>query len=127
MNDFLTTTRREFLGIAGAGAMISAGLAAPVAAETVTAAPAVLVHDPDFDVPDSFLAGTVMTCVALRGDPVRLWRDGLRDTVSQGTALYGLTLWADLLIFRGLATELRRHVRVVRQDPATGRFAWMIA
>ncbi|MET0291495.1 MAG: hypothetical protein ABW136_03960 [Steroidobacteraceae bacterium] len=124
MNDFLSTTRREFLGMAaGAGAAFSAA-----AGESGRdKGSAVVVHDPDFAVPEQFVSGTSMTLVALRGDPVRLWRDGLRDTVAAGQALYGLTLWADLLIFRGLATELRRHLRVVRQDPVTGRFAWMIA
>ncbi len=88
---------------------------------------AVIVHDPDFAVPAEFTAGLAATVVALNGDPVRIWRDGLKTLVAGGGALYGLTLWADLMIFQGLASELRRHVRVVRQDPQTGRFAWMIA
>lgn len=128
MNDFLNCSRRDFLQLAGAGAV---GAAAAGTATTVSASPAagpaVVVHDPDFAVPPDFTAGLAATVVALSGDPVRLWRDGLKSQVASGGALYGLTLWADLLIFQGLATELRRHVRVVRQDAQTGRFAWMIA
>jgi hypothetical protein len=132
MNDFLTTTRRDFLRLAGVGAVgatSSVALAVPA-----RGAQAVVVHDPDFVVPAGFVAGLqgntaagTAPLIALRGDPVRLWRDGLRDTVAAGGVLYGLTLWADLLIFRGLAAELHRHVKVVREDAATGRFAWMIA
>lgn len=134
MNAFLTCSRRDFLHLAGAGAFGAAAAPALSAASAGTpAASTVIVHDPDFAVPAEFAAGlgqsagSAVPMVALRGDPVRLWRDGLRDTVAQGGALYGLTLWADLVIFQGLASELRRHVRVVREDPATGRFAWMIA
>jgi hypothetical protein len=134
MNEFLSTTRRDFLRLAGAGALGAVTTTEAGPQMVVRAATAVVVHDPDFLVPAAFVAGLqgpgpggAAPLVALRGDPVRLWRDGLRDTVASGGVLYGLTLWADLLIFRGLASELRRHVRVVRQDPATGRFAWMIA
>lgn len=126
MNDFLNTSRREFLGIA-AGAGVALGVGTSAYAAPASAAPTVVVHDPDFAVPEQFVSGTAMTLVALRGDPVRFWRDGLREQVAAGKALYGLTLWADLVIFQGLAAELRRHVRIVRQDAETGRFAWMIA
>lgn len=135
MNEFLSCSRRDFLQLAGAGALgATAAPALSAAAVGAGSTSAVVVHDPDFAVPAEFAAGLgrmsaggAVPMVALRGDPVRLWRDGLRDTVSQGGALYGLTLWADLVIFQGLASELRRHVRVVREDAATGRFAWMIA
>jgi hypothetical protein len=132
MNDFLSTTRRDFLRLAGAGALGAVAGKATASTPAVGRTGAVVVHDPDFAVPEEFVAGLqgpggVTPRIALRGDPVRLWRDGLCATVEAGGALYGLTLWADLLIFRGLAAELRRHVRIVRQDPATGRFAWMIA
>jgi hypothetical protein len=127
MNDFLNCSRRDFLQLAGLGA---AGLAAASTAASAAATPAgaaVIVHDPDFAVPVEFSAGLEAQVIALRGDPVRLWRDGLKDRVRAGRALYGLTLWADVLIFQGLASELRRHLRIVRQDADTGRFAWVIA
>jgi hypothetical protein len=135
MNEFLNCSRRDFLRLAGVGALgAAAAPALPASGAGVGAKSAVVVHDPDFAVPAEFAAGLGRTSgggavplIALRGDPVRLWRDGLRETVVQGGALYGLTLWADLVIFQGLASELRRHVRVVREDAATGRFAWMIA
>lgn len=129
MNDFLTCSRRDFLQLAGVGAV---GLAATANAGIAPQGPAtassvVVVHDPDFAVPPEFTAGLDARVVALTSDPVRLWRDGLKETVRGGRALYGLTLWADVLIFQGLAAELRRHVRVVRRDAETGRFAWVIA
>lgn len=127
MNDFLTCSRRDFLQLAGAGAAGAAAAAAAVAATAAARGPAVIVHDPAFTVPADFTAGLAATVVALNADPVRLWRDGLKTLVAGRSALYGLTLWADLLIFQGLAAELRRHVRVVRQEARTGRFAWMIA
>ncbi len=127
MNDFLSCSRRDFLQLAGVGVVGTAAMTATGSAAAAVASPVVIVHDPDFDVPAEFTAGLDARSVALAGDPVRLWRDGLKATVAEGRALYGLTLWADLMIFQGLASELRRHVRVVRQDPQSGRFAWMIA
>ena len=128
MNEFLQCSRRDFLQIAGVGAVGVAATASGAATGlSGSRATAVVVHDPDFAVPDDFTAGLAPTVVALAGDPVRLWRDGLKARVAEGGALYGLTLWADLLIFQGLAAELRRHVRIVRQDTQSGRFAWMIA
>jgi hypothetical protein len=124
MNDFLSCSRRDFLQLAGAGAV---GFAATSPAGATARSTVVVVHDPDFLVPPEFTAGLDARVVALNGDPVRLWRDGLKDSVRDGRALYGLTLWADVLIFQGLASELRRHVRVVRKDEETGRFAWVIA
>jgi len=129
MNEFLQCSRRDFLQLAGAGAIgvAAANAATAEAGVSPARASAVVVHDPDFTVPPDFTAGLDAAVVPLAGDPVRLWREGLKAQVAQGGALYGLTLWADLLIFQGLAAELRRHVRVVRQDAQTGRFAWMIA
>jgi len=128
MNEFLQCSRRDFLQLAGVGAVsVAATASATTAGPLAPPAAAVVVHDPDFVVPDDFTAGLAPTVVALAGDPVRLWRDGLKARVAAGGALYGLTLWADLLIFQGLAAELRRHVRIVRQDAQSGRFAWMIA
>ena len=55
--------------------------------------------------------------VALTGDPVRLWRDGLAE---HRGPVAGLTRWSDYLVLRGLAEEgglrLRSEERV-----ATGR------
>ena len=128
MNEFLQCSRRDFLQLAGVGAAVGvAATASASAPASIAHVGAVVVHDPEFTVPADFTAGLAPTVVALAGDPVRLWRDGLKARVAEGGALYGLTLWADLLIFQGLAAELRRHVRIVRQDAQTGRFAWMIA
>ncbi len=66
--------------------------------------------------------------VAITEDPVRLWRsaDGaaLRDV---STRLLGMTGWDNLLIFRGMAAETRRHLRYERLDSTTGTFIWLIA
>jgi hypothetical protein len=135
MSEVFVSSRREFLALAGAGAVGAAGAAsAGPALEGVLAGAAgqhvVLVHDPDLVVPAglaSRLAAQGGRVVALAGDPVRLWRDGLKVQVEQAGSLYGLTLWADLLIFQGLARELRRNLQHSRVDAATGRIAWMIA
>jgi hypothetical protein len=134
MKDFLATTRRDFMCLAGAsGAAVTVSGMTRAAAGPMPDRRALVVYDPDFVVPEDFLVGLgggarqAPRRVALDGDPVRLWRDGLRDEVSSGAVIYGLTLWPDLLIFRGLAAEVRRHVTAVRQDRQSGRFAWMIA
>lgn len=132
MSDWFTPSRRAFLGLAG---VAGAAAAVPTAQADVSLFEgerrrAVLVHDPDLAVPESFaqrLLADGGLIVPLAGDPVRLWRDGLAAQVGEAGALYGLTLWADLLIFQGLARELRRNLKVSRQDASTGRFAWMIA
>jgi hypothetical protein len=136
MTDFFTPSRREFLALAGAGAVTSASAGAGAGPQMDTrffddaSRAAVLVHDPDLPVPPALAArleadgGLV---VPLAGDPVRLWRDGLAARVESAGALYGYTLWADLLIFQGLARELRRHLQAQKLDAATGRIAWRIA
>lgn len=133
--DEFTPSRREFLTLAGAGAVGAATQATARPLVDVSAFQseprrAVLVHDPDFAIPEAFaqrLAAAGGTVVPLAGDPVRLWRDGLKAQVEGTEVLYGYTLWADLLIFRGLARELGRNLRLSQQDAASGRIAWTIA
>lgn len=91
----------------------------------------VVLHDPRIPVPQDVLrrldANGART-VALHGDPVWFWRSEagapLRDPA---TTLMGVTGWAELLVFRGLAAETRRHLRHEKLDAATGTFIWMIA
>ncbi len=74
------------------------------------------------------LAGNGAQIIALTEDPVRQWRGAQGALLQQpGTRLFGVTLWADYLIVRGLAAESRRHVRHERHDPDTGIFSWLIA
>ncbi len=74
------------------------------------------------------LAGNGAQVIALTDDPVRMWRSEVGELLKQpGTRLFGVTLWADYLIVRGLAAESRRHVRHERHDAEAGTFTWLIA
>ena len=65
------------------------------------------------------LAGNGAQVIALTDDPVRMWRSEVGALLKQpDTRLFGVTLWADYLIVRGLAAESRRHVRHERHDAA---------
>jgi len=128
--DEFTPDRRQFLALGGL--VTAATLLPSLEAVGWSQAPgrAVLVHDPSLHVPAELVANVVRgggRVVALVDDPVRLWRDGLADEVASVGRLHGYTLWADLLIFRGLARESRLHLQREQFDAATGRIAWMIA
>jgi hypothetical protein len=130
-----TLDRRQF--IAGGAA---AGVAA-VATDTVAGSPlpqwaaapkaSVLLQGSGMAVPKEVLRrleANGASTIALDGDPVWFWRSAagapLRDPA---TTLLGVTGWADLLVFRGLAAETRRHLRYEKLDASTGTFIWMIA
>lgn len=131
----LDQDRRRFLagGAAGVAATIgstSAG-ATPSGIWTAAAKATVVLHDPRIPLPREMqqrLGANGAQPMALEGDPVRLWRSDagavLRDPA---TTLMGVTGWADLLIFRGMAAETRRHLRYEKLDAATGTFVWLIA
>jgi hypothetical protein len=64
----------------------------------------------------------------LQGDPVWFWRS--KDNAAlraPGTRLLGVTGWVNLLVFRGLAAETRRHLRYEKFDEETGAFIWLVA
>lgn len=124
--DEFTPDRRQFLAFGGIATVATLLPSLEAVGFTSADAGAVLVHDPALAVPAD-LAARVGRVVALADDPVRLWRDGLEAQVRAAGRLYGYTLWADLLIFRGLGRELRLHLQRERLDPATGRVAWAIA
>jgi hypothetical protein len=68
------------------------------------------------------------TCLALGGDPVRLWRGGAAALLTaRSTRLVGMTRWADLLMVRGLAAESGRRLKYEKLDRTTGVFTWLIA
>ncbi len=128
--------RRRFIagGAAGVAAtMVGVEAEAGLQLELWAAAPkaSVVLHDPRIPVPHEVLrrldANGART-IALEGDPVWFWRSAagapLRDPA---TTLMGVTGWAELLVFRGLAAETRRHLRYEKLDTATGTFIWMIA
>ncbi len=74
------------------------------------------------------LAGNGAQVIALTDDPVRMWRGEIGELLKHpDTRLFGVTLWADYLIVRGLAAESRRHVRHERHDAEAGTFTWLIA
>jgi hypothetical protein len=128
--------RRQFLagGAAASGMAVAAGSAAAgKVASTLDAASraSVVLHDRRITMDAAIaqrLAGNGVQVIALTDDPVRLWRSEVGALLQQpGTRLFGVTLWADYLIVRGLAAESRRHVRHERHDPEAGSFTWLIA
>ncbi len=124
---FLTGT------VAGVAATLCAAdvFAASTGMWAAAAKGSVVLHDPRIlltqEIRQDLEARGTRTLV-IEGDPVRLWRSEagvpLRDP---STTLLGVTDWADLLIFRGLAAETRRHLRQDRLDTASGAFLWLIA
>jgi hypothetical protein len=130
-------SRRSLLQAAG-----SVGAALPLAAQAgavpptnemtgVAASATVILHDPRVPIDAAVqtqLARNGARHIALTDDPVRLWRGELQALLShQDTRLFGVTLWADFLIVRGLAAESRRHVQFERFEPATGTITFLIA
>jgi hypothetical protein len=128
--------RRRFLtgGAAGIAASVAAGAAqAGAGFQLWGSAPhgSVVLHDPRLPLPAEILRrlGTNgARTIALQGDPVWFWRSAagapLRDPA---TTLLGVTGWAELLIFRGLAAETRRHLRYEKLNAGTGTFIWLVA
>lgn len=126
-----TIDRRHFLAgsTALAGALVvTAGSDAAAAADS---RPLVLLIDPRQRVPSSALASwreSASGVLEIAGDPVRLWRSEAGTMLRErATRLVGFTAWPDLLVFRGLAAESRRHLRHEQLDTATGVFSWLIA
>jgi energy-coupling factor transporter ATP-binding protein EcfA2 len=125
--------RRQFLAgsVAGASGIVAA--TSSVAATTLEAASraSVVLHDRRIKMDPVIaqrLARNGAQVIALTEDPVRLWRSAVGTVLQQpDTRLFGVTLWADYLIVRGLAAESRRHVRHERHDPEAGTFTWLIA
>lgn len=75
------------------------------------------------------LQSSGVTAIALVGDPVRQWRDSLGQVIeAQSEPFYGLTDWSDYQLMRGLAAELRRHVRheSVYDDRQQTLYTWVI-
>jgi hypothetical protein len=125
--------RRQFL--AGSAVATASGIAASAGsvASTLDAASSasVVLHDRRITMDPVIaqrLAGNGAQVIALTDDPVRQWRSEVGSLLQRpDTRLFGVTLWADYLIVRGLAAESRRHVRHERHDPEAGTFTWLIA
>ena len=91
--------RRALLALGGVAMAAGAGAAVP----TPTPASGILFFDPNS--PEARAAAALahgQRLVALAGDPVRQWRDGMG---SQRGPVRGLTRWSDYLVLRGLAEE----------------------
>jgi hypothetical protein len=130
--------RRQFLAgsaVAGATGLAAAAgghaAALDVAGLDAASSASVVLHDKRITLDPAIaqrLAGNGAQVIALTDDPVRLWRSEVGALLQQpDTRLFGVTLWADYLIVRGLAAESRRHVRHERHDAETGTFTWLIA
>lgn len=128
--------RRRFItgGAAGIAATVAGGAAqAGSSFQLLGSAPnnSVVLHDPRIPMPAEVvrrLNANGARTIELDGDPVWFWRSvagaPLRDPA---TTLLGVTGWAELLIFRGLAAETRRHLRYEKLNAATGTFIWLVA
>jgi hypothetical protein len=124
--------RRFLMGSAAAGVAVTTTAANATQATWHAASRAsVILHDARIVPPREVLArlgATGARTMALSGDPVRLWRSDagavLRDP---STTLLGVTGWPELLLFRGMAAETRRHLRYEKLDSTTGTFIWLIA
>jgi hypothetical protein len=128
--------RRQFItaGAAGVATTVTGGTSqtgAPFQLWVSAPNTSVLLHDPRIRIPADMmhrLDANGVRMIALEGDPVWFWRSAagtaLRDP---STTLLGVTGWAELLIFRGLAAETRRHLRNEKLNTATGAFIWLVA
>ena len=100
--------RRTALALAGAS--VAAGIAPAHAA--VRAASGVLLFDPNIAEARAIAtAARGQRLVALRGDPVRLWRDRLRDHAGP---VHGITRWSDYLLLSELAAE--QGLRITHEE-----------
>jgi hypothetical protein len=127
--------RRQFItgGAAGVAAAVAGAETQAVSQLNLLATArraSVVLHDPRIPMPAEVqqrLGANGASVVTLDGDPVWFWRSAagaaLRDPSAQ---LLGVTGWADLLVFRGLAAETRRHLRYEKLS-GSGTFVWLIA
>lgn len=126
--------RRQFMagGTASATAMVAGEAQAGSQLALWATAPraSVVLHDPRIPMPPEVrrrLDANGARIVALEGDPVWFWRSKTAEQLrNPATQLLGVTGWADLLVFRGLAAETRRHLRYERLASG-GTFVWLIA
>jgi hypothetical protein len=128
--------RRQFMaGSAAIAGMASALIgidsrAATTLEEWAKGGASILLHDPGLALSGAIrqrLDAEGARTIALIGDPVWLWRSDAGASLREpGTQLLGITGWAELLVFRGLAAETRRHLRHERLA-SDGVFIWLIA
>jgi hypothetical protein len=107
--------RRAALGLGGA-ALLAPAVAS---ASTTPRASGILLFDPASPEARTIArAARGQRLIALEGDPVRLWRDTLRDTPGP---IGGITRWSDYLILRGLAAEQGLRIRQEDYVPVEGK------
>jgi hypothetical protein len=95
----------------GALALGGAALLVPAVASAGTAKPScgILLFDPASPTARALAKQAYgQQLIALRGDPVRLWRDRLATAAGP---IGGITTWADYVILRGLAAERGLRIR----------------
>jgi hypothetical protein len=128
--------RRQFIagGAAGVAATVAGGTSQAGTPFQLWVSPpntSVVLHDPRIPMPAEVvhrLGANGVRMIALQGDPVWFWRSTAGTAVRDpSTTLLGVTGWAELLIFRGLAAETRRHLRSEKLNATTGAFIWLVA
>lgn len=134
-DDHVLDRRRFITGGAATGvaaAVVSAEVQGGASAGVLASMPSstVVLHDPRIPMPSEVrnrLDANGARVVTLDGDPVWFWRSKAGDLLRDpATPLMGVTSWAELLVFRGLAAETRRHLRYEKLADS-GTFVWLIA
>ena len=97
--------RRAALGLGGAALLVPA----VASAGTIRPASGILLFDPASPEARAMAKeARGQRLIALEGDPVRFWRDSLRDAAGP---IGGITHWSDYVLLRGLAAEQGLRVR----------------
>jgi hypothetical protein len=108
--------RRELMALAGAAVAASA-LPSPAGASR--GAPAFTLYDPAVPASARF-ANAAGHAVAIQGDLVRQWRDGLGAAIGSRTPVAALVRWSDAFALADLLKESRRGASIDRVPEADG-------
>jgi len=101
-------SRRHLLASSGLLATLAA---APAAARTLLADEAIVLFDPDTTESARF-AKEAGKRIAIEGDLVRQWRDGLGETCATAPAVIAKLRWHHAVLLSGLMREARRKVKI---------------
>ena len=101
-------SRRNLLASTGLLATLAA---APAAARSLLAAEPLALFDPA-SAESARFAGEAANSIAIEGDLVRQWRDGLGETCAAAPSVGAKLRWHHAVLLSGLMREERRKVRI---------------